>query len=226
MSFVSAASPLALTLALASATLPAQAAPQTISLDLEGAWSDLALNTFVQINTLTPLPADLHWGEAWFGQTSSPLLGSNNELRLGTGSSIVDNSNRPFYLDAVDFRSMANGGSIQFDLVLQTYDALSANGAGIQVVYSLKIDGAPDVVAPPLLFTTFTDTAQLGPLHSFSFANFKAGGQTTARNLFVMDNLQLRMEAAAPVPEPGSMLLMALGLVALVASRSRRGAQA
>jgi hypothetical protein len=226
MPFTFAASPRVLTLVFAAATLAAQAAPEPTTLDFESAWSDLAPNTFVQINTLAPLPAGLRWGEAWFGQTTSPLQGSNNELRLGTGSAVVDNADQPFYLDAVDFRSMANGGHIEFDFMVRTYDAHSANGMGAQIIYSLRVDGAPDVVLPPLLFTTFTETAKLGPLHSFTFANFKAGGQTTDRNLFVMDNLHLRLAPAAPVPEPGGVALMAWGLGLLVAARAWRRARA
>lgn len=211
---------------LVLATLPAQAALQPVTLDFETEWADLAPNTFVQINTLTPAPGGLHWGSAWFGQTTSPLQGSNNELRLGAGSFNVDNGGQPIYLDAVDFRSLTNGGHIEFDLVAVTYDAQQPGGAGAVVLFPLRVDGAPDVVLPPLHFTTFTGTANLGPLLSFGFANFKAGGETTDRNRFVMDNLHLRLEPAAVVPEPASPLLMALGLALVGCARQRRRSRA
>jgi hypothetical protein len=202
--------------------LPAWAAVEPVTLDFESNWADLAPNTFVHINTLDPAPGGLRWGSAWYGQTTSPLQGSNNELRLGTGSTVVDFALQPFYLDAVDFRSMHNGGSIEFDFAVQTYDANSPGGIGVQVVFPMKIVGAPDVVLPPLAFTTFTGTATLGPLRSFSFGNFKAGGETTDRNLFVMDKLHLRLEPAAVVPEPATALLMALGLAALAWPRRQQ----
>jgi hypothetical protein len=213
-------------LLLALATLPVQASLQPVTLDFEAEWADLAPNTFVQINTLNPAPGGLHWGSGWFGQTTSPLQGSNNELRLGSGSFTVDNGGQPFYLDAVDFRSVTNGGHIEFDLVAVTYDAQQPGGAGAVVLFPLRVDGAPDVVLPALHFTTFTGTANLGPLLSFSFANFKAGGETTDRNRFVMDNLHLRMEPPAVVPEPASPVLMALGLALVGCARQRQRSRA
>lgn len=204
------------------AAMPAQAEVQPQTLDFESDWADLAPNTFVRIDTLSPAPGGLRWGSGWYGQTTSPLQGSNNELRLGAGSFVVDHILQPFYLDSVDFRSMTNGGHIEFDLIVQTYDAGNANGAGVQVIFPLRIAGAPNVALPPLTFTTFTQAAALGPLRSFSFGNFKAGGETSDRNLFVMDNLHLRLEPAAVVPEPANALLLSLGLGALAWSRRQR----
>lgn len=208
----------------ALAAVPARAELQRLALDFESDWADLAPNTFVRIDTLHPAPGGLRWGSGWYGQTTLPLQGSNNELRLGAGSFVVDFAGQPFYLDAVDFRSLHNGGSIEFDLVVQTYDAASAGGIGLQVIFPLKIAGAPDVVLPPLSFTTFTGAADLGPLRSLAFANFKGGGETTDRNLFVMDNLHLRLEPVAEVPEPANALLMALGMGTLAWSRRPRRA--
>lgn len=210
---------------LAAALAPAHAELVNVTLDFESQWADLAPNTFVRLDTLDPMPGGLRWGNAWYGQTTVPAQGSNNELRLGAGNFTVDNSGRPFYLDSVDFRALANGGHIDFDFVVTPYDA-ATQGPGASVVYSLRIDGAPDVVLPALFFTTFTDMAALGPLHSFGFANFKAGGETTDRNLFVMDNLQLRLDTS-PVPEPGGLPMLALGLAALgLRAQARRRSDA
>jgi hypothetical protein len=208
------------TVLLSLAVVPAHADVQPVSLDFESTWADLPPNTFVRIDTLSPAPGGLHWGDGWYGQTTSPLQGSNNELRLGGGSFTVDNRDQPFFLDAVDFRSMTNGGSIRFDFIVHPYDPAAVHGMGAAVVYSMKIDGAPDVVLPPLLFTTFAGTAGLGPLHSFGFGNFKTGGETSDRNLFVMDNLQLRLQTPA-VPEPGTAALMGVGLMAWLGLRRR-----
>jgi hypothetical protein len=207
-----------MTLLAAAALSPAHAALQSYSLDLESNWGDLAPNTFVHLVDLATPPGGLHWGDGWFGQTTSPLQGSNNELRLGAGSFQVDHGGLDFYLDSVDFRSMQNGGHIQFDMVVRMT-------TGANVVFNMKIDGAPNVPLPPLAFTTFTGTAALGPLSSFTFGNFKTNGETTDRNLFVMDNLQFRMEPSAPVPEPSATALLALGMLVLTVRRRCRSTQ-
>jgi hypothetical protein len=209
---------------LAATIAPAAAQMQPVTLDFESDWADLAPNTFVQLNALNPMPGGLRWGSAWFGQTTLPLQGSNNELRLGAGSFAVDNFGQPFVLDSVDFRSLVNGGSIRFDFVVTLYDASLPGNAGATVVYNMRVDGAPDVVLPPLFFTTFTETAGLGPLLRFTFGNFQGGGESTDRNRFVMDTLQLQLPAA-PVPEPAAPSLLALGLAMTLWAGLRNPAQ-
>jgi hypothetical protein len=199
-------------LLLAAALSPAQADLQTYTLDFESDWADLGANSFVQLNSLSPAPGGLHWAEGWFGQTTSPLLGSNNEARLGAGSTQVDLNGEAFYLESVDFRSMANGGAIRFDFVVRTL-------AGASTVYNMRVDGAPDG-SQTLQFTTFSDMAALGALSSFAFGNFQGGGEGTDRNLFVMDRLVFRFDPSA-VPEPGvaTMLMLGLGLMGWLARR-------
>jgi hypothetical protein len=209
---------------LAASITPSLAQMQSVALDFESDWADLAPNTFVQLTTLNPMPGGLRWGAGWFGQTTSPLQGSNNELRLGAGSFAVDNFGQPFVLDSVDFRSMVNGGSIRFDFVVTRYDAKLPGNAGASVLYNMLVNGAPDVVLPPLTFTTFSDTASLGPLLSFTFGNFQGAGEGTDRNLFVMDNLHLQLPAA-PVPEPAMPSLLALGLAMTLWAGRRHPAQ-
>jgi hypothetical protein len=127
-------------------------------------------------------------------------------------------------LDSVDFRSLVNGGSIRFDFVVTLYDASLPGSAGATVVYSMRVDGAPDVVLPPLFFTTFSETASLGPLLRFTFGNFQGGGESTDRNRFVMDTLQLQLPAA-PVPEPAAPSLLALGMAMTLWAGLRNPAQ-
>ncbi|CAD5373328.1 exported hypothetical protein [Rubrivivax sp. A210] len=209
-------------LPLAAQAVVAEPPLQTVVLDFESNWGDLAPNTFVQINSLAQSPGGLRWGNAWFGQTTVPQQGSNNELRLGAGSFTVDNNGQGFYLDSVDFRKLQNGGNIRFIMVATTM-------AGVTTNFDMRVVGAPDVVLPPLAFTTFTGTAALGPLRSFSFGAFSGDEFGSDRNLFVMDNLHLRVEvAASPVPEPevASMMGLGLGIVALAARRRRSAAKA
>jgi hypothetical protein len=154
-------------------------------------------------------PPPLKIGENGCGHTPAALgwqgcLGTP----LFTGSQ-TDSGNEVYQA-----RGIANDGSIEFGFAVQTFDAHNANGVGVLVIFPMKIVGAPDGGLPSLSFTTFTGTASLGALRSFTFGNFKGGGETTDRNLFVMDNLHLRLEPAAVVPEPASALLMALGLAA------------
>ncbi len=217
--------PCAFTLILACS--PSHAEIQPFTLDFESSWADLAPNTFINLSTSTPNLGGLQWGSGWFGETTSPLQGSNNELRLGAGSFAVSHANQPFFLDSVDFRSLTEGGSIKFDFVVTKFDATKANGVGQSVIFKMNIGGAtasPGNPILPLLFTTFTETASLGPLLKFEFANFKASGQTTDRNLFVMDNLKYRMDVASPAPEPdtSALLLAGLGVVGWVLRRNSK----
>lgn len=209
---------------LIAAALPAQAALQPYTLDFESDWPDLAPNTFVQLSTLNPSPGGLRWGNAWYGQTAA--LGNNNELRLGVGNFQVDAYGQPFYLDSVDFRSLQNGGNIKFGFFLTLYSETAPAHIGSTVVYDMRIDGAPTVPGVPvtsLYFSTFTEMAGIGPLLSFTFGAFQAGGETTDRNLFVMDNLVYRLDPlTSPVPEPRALALFGLGLGLLGLRRLRR----
>lgn len=181
----------------------------------------------------TPMPANYHgftWDTAWHGMAATGPT-PNDYLAMSSGSSVIRSTDgTDFYFDGADFwsrRGLDPNGLFYFVLY---HD-------GVTVYYGKAESDEIDFNATPTLLNA--DAFYTGPVDGVALAFKGPAGNNLNGNddwtHLAMDNFRFRAEAgssllgtaaaAATVPEPTSLALVALSMLRLAGSRRARQAR-
>ncbi len=109
--------------------------------------------------------------------------------------------------------------TILFDNALSSVSIFAAGGDSVDMFTLSAFD-----INNVLLGTSTTTSQQFSQLSFTAAMNNirRVTLQQTGNNLFVYDDLEFTLAPVAPVPEPGTMILMGLGLAGLIGAGRRK----
>jgi len=167
-------------------------------------------------NTINPLGLGFTGtpgGPVGAGTSSSPYLGTTSSFPVGTQFGFAINS---LNITSTIYSTPANG------YTWYSNPALNSDGMDHMLVYNLSaLNGTVVYITDPITGITTTETLENADL--LAFEDLPMGGQATG-NISDMDfnDLDVIVNGAAPVPEPITVALFGIGLLAMAGFSLRR----